>query len=306
MSGQDAQRATALTPQPRASLRPLRFPIDGANRLRVPCLEERRIIVRGFGRRLHNWKKSAVLLFLLAGLHLPASVQAALQFDVFVGYDDGIVPEASWFPVVCEAKNDGPSFRGTIEVTLGNTINDEQIRLLPVELPTGTLKRFVIPVFSTSRNFSSWNVRLLDERRRVLAKQVATRPTKQVASDVPLLGSLARTSAGTPLIRQCRRRPTSKRRSSRSRRGSSLKFFPTILWCWRDSAWLYLSSERVSQLRDSQVNALYRWLYAGGHLIVGVEQLTDINSTPWLKPLLPCELTDIHTVPQHPELQKSG
>jgi hypothetical protein len=26
---------------------------------------------------------------------------AALQFDVFLGYD-GVVPEASWFPVVCE------------------------------------------------------------------------------------------------------------------------------------------------------------------------------------------------------------
>src|SRR6478672_2492582 len=42
--------------------------------------------------------------------------QGALQFDVFLGYD-GIVPEASWFPVVCEIKNDGPSFKGIVEIT---------------------------------------------------------------------------------------------------------------------------------------------------------------------------------------------
>src|SRR5436190_21498501 len=67
------------------------------------------------------------------------SPSANLQFDVFLGYD-GLVPEATWFPVVCEIKNDGPSFTGIIEVAPGNA-NVGQVRRMVVELPTGTLKR---------------------------------------------------------------------------------------------------------------------------------------------------------------------
>src|SRR5574340_1133382 len=69
-------------------------------------------------------------------------LEAALQFDVFLGYD-WIVPQASWFPVVCEIKNDGPPFVGTVEVD-GGRFNQGQTRRAVVELPTGTLKRFVV------------------------------------------------------------------------------------------------------------------------------------------------------------------
>jgi len=244
---------------------------------------------------------AAVLLLLV--LWVPASAQAALQFDVFLGYD-GIVPEASWFPVVCEAKNDGAPFKGTIEVTIGSSFNDEQTRLLPVELPTGTLKRFVIPVFSTARSYSSWTVRLLDDRRHVRAEQVGLRPNKQIASDVPLLGSLARTVAGTPVIRQVptqNYQPESLQPVAARLQTQLLPDNPLVLEGMRS---IYLSSERISQLRIAQVEALLGWLNAGGHLILGVDQLTDINSASWLKPLLPCELTDIHTVQRHPEFQE--
>src|SRR5215510_7242475 len=98
------------------------------------------------------------LLLLFTGL----SGRAALQFDVFPGYD-GIIPEGSWFPVICEIKNDGGPFVGVIEVTPGN-YNQGQTRRAIVELPTGTLKRLTIPVFSTSRGYATWDVRLLDER----------------------------------------------------------------------------------------------------------------------------------------------
>jgi hypothetical protein len=90
------------------------------------------------------------LLFLYGGA---LTGKAALQFDVFLGYD-GIVPEASWFPVVCEVKNDGPTFMGTVELE-GGVGNQGQLQRIVVELPTGTLKRFVLPVFSTTRNYSS-------------------------------------------------------------------------------------------------------------------------------------------------------
>src|SRR5690349_490812 len=83
----------------------------------------------GLGRRL------VCLLLLLGGFALSAG--AAIQFDVFPGYD-GVVPEASWFPLVCEVKNDGPTFTGVIEVESG-LLNQSQTRRLVVELPTGTL-----------------------------------------------------------------------------------------------------------------------------------------------------------------------
>src|SRR5438309_10839805 len=84
-------------------------------------------------------------LWLLAVGSAAASTPTPLQFDVFLGYD-GVVPEASWFPVVCEIKNEGPSFTGTIELT---SDNQAQTRRLMVELPTGTLKRVVRPGAST-------------------------------------------------------------------------------------------------------------------------------------------------------------
>ena len=61
--------------------------------------------------------------------------QAPPQFDVFLGYD-GLVPEATWFPLQCEVKNDGPPFIGIIEVEPGNA-NPGQVRRMVVELPTG-------------------------------------------------------------------------------------------------------------------------------------------------------------------------
>src|SRR3954463_7417712 len=109
------------------------------------------------------WLLTLLLLVLLQPVASAAT--SSLQFDVFLGYDN-IVPEASWFPVICEIKNDGPPFTGVIEVTGGN-FNQGQTRRMVVELPTGTLKRVLIPTFSTARYQSSWQVKLLDEQGRV-------------------------------------------------------------------------------------------------------------------------------------------
>src|SRR5205807_2211257 len=98
----------------------------------------------------------------------------------FLGYD-GVVSEACWLPVTCELKNDGPTFIGTIELTPGNNnLGSGQTVRTTVELPTGTLKRLTFPLFSTSRSYSSWDLKLLDERGRVRAEQIGVRPRKQV------------------------------------------------------------------------------------------------------------------------------
>src|SRR5580704_16369741 len=122
-------------------------------------------------------RKAAIhptLAFLLALMvFAAANARAAIQFDVFPGYD-GVVPEASWFPMVCEVKNDGPSFTGVIEVSSG-VFNQSQTRRVVVELPTGTLKRLTIPVFSTTRGYSSWDARLYDERGKLRGEQTGLR-----------------------------------------------------------------------------------------------------------------------------------
>src|SRR3954453_3263798 len=72
--------------------------------------------------------KLVVWLILIGSI---ASVGAAVRFDVFLGYD-GILPEASWFPVSFEVQNDGPSFTGVVEISPGQ-FDQGQSRLTTVD-----------------------------------------------------------------------------------------------------------------------------------------------------------------------------
>jgi hypothetical protein len=228
-----------------------------------------------------------------------ATLQAALQFDVFLGYD-GIVPEACWFPVVCEIKNDGPSFNGTVEVSSG-AFKDGQTRLAVVELPTGTLKRIVIPVFSTSRGFSTWDVRLMDERGRTRAEQTGLRANKQTASRTPVVGALARTAGGVPALLKIKSQQSDLQPVAARMLPAIFPDNPIVL---EGMQAIYLNSEVASELKVNQVNALLAWLDAGGHLIVAVEQPSDISAARWLKDIFPCDVTDVRPLPRHTEIQQ--
>ena len=244
--------------------------------------------------------RSLVLgLWLLAFCGGAGTARAMLQFDVFLGYDS-IVPEACWFPVVCEIKNDGPAFTGVVEVD-GGQFTEGQARRLEVELPTGTLKRVVIPVFSTARGYSRWDVRLLDERGRVRAEQTGVQPRKQMASGAPLIGALARTAGGTPTIRPILPSAPELQPAAARLQPSIFPDNPVVLDGMQS---IYLNSEKAPDLNVAQVTALLDWLNAGGHLIVAVEQISDISATPWLRNLFPFDLQDIRSVQRHPELQQ--
>ncbi|HOX59612.1 MAG TPA: hypothetical protein P5205_21285 [Candidatus Paceibacterota bacterium] len=226
------------------------------------------------------------------------TLQAALQFDVFLGYD-GIVPQASWFPVVCEVKNDGPTFMGTVEVE-AEYVNRGQGRRAVVELPTGTLKRFVIPVFSAAASSGVWNVRLLDERGKVRAEQTALRARRSTTSTTPLLGALVRTPAGLPVLRPILPQDQSLQPAVARLLPGIFPDNPLVL---EGLDALYLNSEAALDLKAGQAKAVLAWLHGGGHLIVGVEQVSDITATPWLRGVLPCELHDIQPVQDHSGLQ---
>jgi hypothetical protein len=220
------------------------------------------------------------------------------QFDVFLGYD-GVIPEASWFPIVCEVKNDGPAFNGVIELG-GGDYNQSQTHRLKVELPTGTLKRFIIPVFSNARGYSTWEVRLFDERGKLRGEQTGLRARKQVNVGTPVVGALARTAGGTPSLSAVAPQSLEAQPPTARFQPSIFPDNPLVL---EGLNVLYLNSEKASELKDSQISALYAWLHAGGHLVIGVEQIGDITAARWLRNLFPCDLKEMQAVAQHPELQ---
>src|SRR6185369_17279449 len=102
--------------------------------------------------------------------------------------------------VVCEIKNAAPPFTGVVEVSPGD-YGKGQTQQMPVELPTGTVKRLVIPAFAVGRYPSLWNVRLVDDRGKVRGEQTAMRTRRQIGWEIPLIGSLSRTASGAPMLR---------------------------------------------------------------------------------------------------------
>src|SRR5258708_34950239 len=116
--------------------------------------------VGAVGKQFDRSRILILVLWLAVQCFAAISGRAAMQFDVFLGYD-GVVPEATWFPLLFEIKNDGPSFNGMVELTSEN-MNQGQARRMVVELPTASLKRFVRPVFSTSYGYiTGWDGRML-------------------------------------------------------------------------------------------------------------------------------------------------
>ena len=170
-----------------------------------------------------------------------------------------------------------------------------------VELPTGTLKRFVIPVFAATRGLGNWDVRLLDERGKVRAEQPGLRAKRQIASGTPLVGAVVRAPGGTPTFRPILPQDSELQPAAARLLPSIFPDNPVVL---QGMSCLYLSSEKAADLTVNQVKALFAWLNGGGHLIVGVEQISEITATPWLRNVLPCALNDIRTVQSHPELQQ--
>ncbi|HEY2951103.1 MAG TPA: hypothetical protein VGK40_00895, partial [Verrucomicrobiae bacterium] len=226
---------------------------------------------------------------------LLSGARAAVRFDVFVGYD-GVVPEASWFPVVCEIANEGPSFNATVEFTAGY---QGQARLMAVELPTGTVKRFVMPVFSTGRYQYHWTARLLDEHEKVRAELQGRQD--QVDWGIPLAGAMTRVGGGQPVLPEIK----PKNVNVRAKVARLLPdLFPDNPISLEGLSTIYLNSERALELKVGQVNALLSWLHSGGHLIVGVEAVTHVTGNAWLRKLMPCDLNDVATLERHPQLQE--
>ena len=250
--------------------------------------------------RAWSWLLALVLCILAAG-----SARGDTQFDVFLGYGDlgggGLVPEATWFPAVCEIKNEGPTFTGYIEISAGN-YGESQSRRVAVELPTGTRKRISILLFASGRYSSSWDFRLVDERGRLRAERSSLGARSVLASGTVLMGALPRSSAGTPVIRTTQSRPNDLQPTvARFVESAILPDNPLV---WEGMSAFYLNSEKAPDLTADQAEALLAWLNNGGRLIVAVDAVGDVNGTPWLKSLLPVALDGTRTVTEHREIEQ--
>lgn len=225
----------------------------------------------------------AVLLW-LAGVRMG---EAALQFDVFPGYE-GAIHEAGWFPVTCEVFNDGPSFNAVIEISSGGALGSDQRRTVPVELPTNTRKRIVVPMFASGGRFNpQWDARLLTEAGKELQKR-ENLPVKIVAWEGLILAALPRNFGGAPVF------PELKQNRQETRIEVAripVEQFPDNPISLEGLNTVYLNSEKAIDLKAPQVSALIAWVRGGGHLIVAVETPGDVNSTPWLKQFLPIEVS---------------
>jgi len=234
---------------------------------------------------------AAILIFFAI-----SSLHAAVRFDMFVGYD-GIVPQGSWFPIAFEAQNDGPGFTATIEVSPGQ-FNSTQTRTMTVELPSGTTKRFIIPTFNAASYNPTWNARVLDERRRVRAEAIGQRVRRLNESQIPLAVAMTRAVPSLPELknRQEEMRPVFGRLQP--------AVFPDNPLALEGLNTLYLNSERAMELKANQVGALLAWLYGGGHLVVGLEQINHLSGPgEWLRQLLPMEANGVTSLAVHGELQ---
>ena len=168
-----------------------------------------------------------------------------------------------------------------------------------MDLPTGTLKRVVIPVFTAAQ---SWNARLLDERGRIRAEQ-SSLMSKVISHELPLVVGLCRTAAGLPSFPEFAK---SARLQSSSYGAARLQTetFPDNPLAMESIDLLYLNSTKALDLNEQQVHALLAWLQNGGHLVVGVEQISDLTANRWLRDLMPCDLTQTRSLENHPQLDQ--
>ena len=237
-------------------------------------------------RRAMTKRAQAFFLWALLALALssPRNGQAALQFDPFIGFD-GKIHEAGWFPISFEIFNDGPGFNGVIEISSGQ-FGQDQKRQIPIELPTNTRKRLVVPMFASGGRFTTqWDVKLITPGDDIEHPNLQT---KIVPWESTLMGAVPGSFSGAPVYPDVR--PNQSASQPEVAR-MLVEQFPDNPIALEGLDVLYLNSEKAIELKLDQITALLGWVRGGGHLIVAVENPGDVNGTPWLKQFLPAEFT---------------
>ena len=207
-------------------------------------------------------------------------VNAEVRFDVFMGFS-GKARNGEWFPVTVEIENDGSTFSGEIEIK-PSSFNEQSIRY-KIELPNNTRKRLSIPVFNNS-NYR-WNAKLLND-----GKVVSKNDNLRIDS-IPwfskLFAAVSDQQSSGPVLPETRfKNNNANRRFSPVVVNIQADIFPDNPVTLHGLSSLYLNSKRAINFRAEQASAVSIWVRSGGHLILGVDQPSDITGTPWLRELL--------------------
>ena len=231
-------------------------------------------------------KHFRLLILIVAGAWLllgaAPSPRAEVRMDVFYGYGN-FVRQDNWFPVVCEVRNEADSnFEGRIEIRSDSQKSSRQVEL---ELPVGTLKRVVVPVYCKDGD-RDWSVRLVGDRdRKSVQDWLRSRDLRVVDQASTIMGSVSRTYAGRPVF------PKIKQENEREYQPEvghiSTDLFPTTPIALEGLGSLYLHSERALDLSKDQYEALSAWVAFGGHLVMTIGNPVDLTATEWLQPLSP-------------------
>ncbi len=207
-------------------------------------------------------------------------VNAEVRFDVFMGFS-GKARNGEWFPVTVEIENDGPTFNGEIEIK-PSSFKEQSIRYT-IELPNNTRKRLSIPVFNNSSY--RWNAKLLNDGK------VVSRNDNLRIDSIPWFSKLFAAVSGQqssgPVLPETRfKNNNANRRFSPVVVNIQADIFPDNPVTLHGLSSLYLNSKRAINFRAEQASAVSIWVRSGGHLILGVDQPSDITGTPWLRELL--------------------
>lgn len=230
----------------------------------------------------------ALVMVLLSGV----GVQAKIQFDVFPGFDS-VARAGGWYPVVVEVFNDGAGFNGVVEISQTG-FNSTPSRYA-VELPQGTRKRLILPAFSTSQGFTALDARLYDDGGSKRAESLGLR-VNQAGWENFILGAAPQSFSGMPAFPEIQGRAADfQPRVARLSIGQGMETFPDNPLVLSSLNAIYLNSSRALDLKEPQVEALMAWVHGGGHVIVAVDQPTDVNATAWLKDLLPASVEGVST-----------
>lgn len=236
-----------------------------------------------------------VVLFLLQ-LTPMRSHAAGLQFDVFPGYGD-VLRQHHWCPFTFELHHEGPGFSGFIRLRDPGSNFSQSI---PIELPTNTRKRVVMPVYYQGGNIYNWVAELVTTSGDVVEERSQFSGQQEVTPSGFVLGSVSRNISGQPDL------PKEPDRSPFLPLVGRImtEHFPDQPLALEGLNAIYLHAAAAGKMEIPQARALNAWLAQGGHLIVAIDEPAEITAVPWLGSLIPFVPTGVASITWDGTLEK--
>lgn len=238
-------------------------------------------------KRFPGFRVLWVVLFLLQ-LSSFRGHAAGLQFDVFPGYGD-VLRQNHWCPFTFELHHEGPGFSGFIRLRDPGSNFSQSI---PIELPTNTRKRVVMPVYYQGGNIYNWVAELVTASGDVLEERSQFSGQQEVTPSGFVLGSVSRSISGQPEL------PEEPARSPYLPLVGRVlaEHFPDQPLSLEGLNAIYLHAAAADKMEIPQARALNAWLAQGGHLIVAMDEPAEVTAVPWLGSLMPFVPTGVSSI----------